>query len=326
MKSYLFLLPLLSLFLISCQSGSETAQVDAPYKALIIDGQNNHTVWPKSTFMMKAYLEETGLFSVDIARTVFTWRGAKWLPHYPLEDGIERQDLEEPIPDPGFTPNFSDYDVVISNFGWKAADWPEDTQRALEDYMSAGGGFITVHAANNSFPEWLEYNKMIGLGGWGGRNEKDGPYVYFNDEGEEIRDMTPGPGGGHGPQHEFQIQIRDKDHPITRGMPEFWMHTQDECYDKLRGPAENMTIIATAYSSPEFKGTDRHEPALMVLNYGEGRIFHTILGHEDYSFEGVGFIVTLQRGAEWAATGEVTQELPDDFPTADNPTHRPFDG
>jgi len=190
--------------------------------------------------------------------------------------------------------------------------------------MSNGGGFITVHAANNSFPNWLEYNKMIGLGGWGGRSEKDGPYVYFNDAGEEIRDMTPGPGGGHGPQHQFQIQIRAKDHPITRGMPELWMHTQDECYDKLRGPAENMTVIATAYSSEDMDGTGRHEPALMVLQYGEGRIFHTILGHEDYSFEGVGFITTLQRGAEWVVTGEVTQELPEDFPTADNPTHRPF--
>ena len=47
----------------------------APVKVLIVDGQNNHDAWPKSTMMMKKYLEATGKFSVDIARTQFTWKG-----------------------------------------------------------------------------------------------------------------------------------------------------------------------------------------------------------------------------------------------------------
>ena len=55
---------------------------------------------------------------------------------------------------------------------------------------------------------------------------------------------------------------------------------------------------------------------LMTIDYGKGRIFHTTLGHIDYSMECVGFITTLQRGTEWAATGKVTQSIPDDFPTA----------
>jgi type 1 glutamine amidotransferase len=118
--------------------------------------------------------------------------------------------------------------------------------------------------------------------------------------------------------------VRELEHPITKGMPEQWLHAQDECYDRLRGPAENMTILATAYSAEEFKGTQRHEPMLMVIDFGEGRIFHTTLGHEDYSFEGVGFIVSLLRGCEWAATGEVTIPIPDDFPTAENATTRKF--
>jgi type 1 glutamine amidotransferase len=84
-----------------------------------------------------------------------------------------------------------------------------------------------------------------------------------------------------------------------------------------------MTILATAYSdpekngppwSPDVKGTDRHEPMLMAINYGKGRVFHTALGHMDYSMECVGFITTFLRGAEWAATGKVTQEIPADFP------------
>lgn len=298
----------------------------AKIRVLIVDGQNNHTVWPKSTAMMRTYLEATGLFEVSVARTQFTWKGEKWLPHYPLADGKPVQNLPEPKSDPDFAPDFSKFDVVISNFGWKAADWPAATQKALEDFVSRGGGFVVVHAANNSFPGWKAYNRMIGLGGWGDRNAKDGPYVYYDKNGKLVRDTSPGPGGGHGPQHQFVVEIRQPEHPITRGMPRRWLHAQDECYDKLRGPAEGMTVLATAYSAPNYKGTDRHEPMLMVIEYGRGRVFHTTLGHEDYSFEGVGFITTFLRGTEWAATGKVTIPVPPDFPSETNSTRRPFAG
>ena len=61
---------------------------------------------------------------------------------------------------------------------------------------------------------------------------------------------------------------------------------------------------------------------LMTLDYGRGRVFHTVLGHADYSINCVGFITTLQRGTEWAATGKVTQEVPKDFPTAEQANSR----
>ena len=73
--------------------------------------------------------------------------------------------------------------------------------------MSGGGGFVSVHAANNSFPEWKAYNEMIGLGGWGGRNEKSGPYLRLR-EGKWTADTTPGRGGSHGKQHEFLMTTR----------------------------------------------------------------------------------------------------------------------
>ncbi len=317
-------IPLLLALLLSAASLAPAA---APkLKILIVDGQNNHTVWPKATAMMKTYFETSGRFDVAVARARFTWKGEKWLPAYALKDGKTYEQTAEPKADPDFAPDFSRYDVVVSNFGWKAAAWPAATQKALEDFVARGGGFVSVHAANNSFPEWPAYNKMIGLGGWGGRNEKSGPYVYYDADGKLVRDTKPGPGGAHGPQHQFVIETRDADHPIMRGLPKRWLHTQDECYDRLRGPAENMTILATAYSSPEFKGTGRHEPALMTIGFGRGRVFHTILGHEDYSFEGVGFIVTLLRGTEWAATGRVTVPVPADFPTEKEATRRAFGG
>src|SRR5688500_12218903 len=93
------------------------APVAAKIKVLIVDGQNNHIVWPKSTAMMKAYFEASGKFEVSLARTQFTWKGEKWLPQFALADGKNYQNVAEPKSDPDFAPDFSKYDVVVSNFG-----------------------------------------------------------------------------------------------------------------------------------------------------------------------------------------------------------------
>ncbi len=60
----------------------------------------------------------------------------------------------------------------------------------------------------------------------------------------------------------------------------------------------------------------------MTIQYGKGRVFHTTLAHAVKQLRSVAFIVTFQRGAEWAATGKVTQTVPDDFPGPDKPSVR----
>jgi uncharacterized protein len=318
------MLRIFSLFIAAMVVSQSVTFAAAPMKALIIDGQNNHGAWPKTTFMMKKYLEDTKLFTVDIARTAFTTNGESLLKEYPLE-GFDSAPTNPARTDPNFKPEFSKYDVVISNFGHGAAPWPESTQTAFESYVKNGGGFVVIHAADNSFGDWPEYNEMIGLGGWGGRNQESGPYVYYNDDGELVRDTSStGRTGNHGSQHSYAIRVRDKSHPITNGMPPEWLHSKDELYDQLRGPAVNMQVLATAYADPKVGGTGRHEPMLVALTYGKGRVFHTPMGHEDYSQECVGFIVSLQRGTEWAATGKVTQKVPSDFPTSDKESSRKF--
>ncbi len=303
---------------------SQAEDASGKIKALIIDGQNNHEQWPKITYILKKKMEATGLFSVDVVRSAYTWNGDEFLDEFAIEGMPDTQALDEPKADPNFSPDFSQYGVIINNFGWNAAPWPEQTQKNFEQYIKKGGGLVVFHAADNSFPKWEAYNQMIGLGGWGDRTEKDGPRVYYNDDDKLVRDDSPGKAGAHGPQSEYQIQVRNGDHPITKGMPATWMHTKDELYNSLRGPAKNMEVLATAYSDPANKGTGHHEPALITLTYGKGRIFHNIMGHADYSVLGTGFLTSLLRGAEWAATGEVTQDIPQDFPTADTSSQREF--
>ena len=100
------------------------------------------------------------------------------------------------------------------------------------------------------------------------------------------------------------------------------MHAADELYSTLRGPAKNLTVLATAFADPATGGDGRDEPMLMTIAYGKGRVFHTTLGHAGVQLKSVAFIVTFQRGAEWAATGKVTQQVPADFPGPDRPSVR----
>ncbi|VGO21510.1 ThuA domain-containing protein [Pontiella sulfatireligans] len=297
---------------------------DAKLKALIMDGQNNHAVWPKATIMMKQMLEDTGLFEVDLVRTKYTWKAGREKAFLDMA-GLPSEDLPKSKTDPDFAPDFKKYDVVVNNLGYNAAPLPEATKKALESYMKNGGGLVVVHAADNCWGDWEEYNKMIGVGGWGGRTEKHGPYVYINEEGKEIRDMSPGKGGTHGKAHEFPITVRAPNHPIMKGLPAQWLTSFDECYAKLRGPAENMTILATGEDLNVAARKGQHQPALMTITYGKGRCFHSILGHDTPAYEGVGFIATFNRGCEWVATGKVTQPVPADFPTADQTSKRAFE-
>ncbi len=328
----------------SKQTSSNNDNNKKKLRALIVDGQNNHGIWPKTTAMMKDYLLQTGIFEVEVARTKFVWQGPhndgdpnlgkekrqQLLSKYPEGGNIEFVETDKPTVDPDFKPDFSKYDVVISNFGWMAAPWPEETQKSFEKFITSGKGLVVVHAADNSFPEWKAFNEMIALGAWGNRNEKDGPYVYYDNNNNVVRDTTAGPAGSHGRQYEFLITIRDNNHPITKQMPSRWLHAPDEMYDRMRGPGKNMTILGTSFSDIEknashfspLKGTNRHEPMMIGVTYGNGRIFHTPLGHTDYSMECVGFITLFQRACEWAASGNVTIPIPADFPTEERSSKR----
>lgn len=290
------LIPIAALFAVGLLCSSTDAA--EKLKLLIVDGQNNHN-WKATTPILQNFLTQSGRFDVVISTSP------------PSKSAAEAWN--------SFRPNFSDFQVVVSNYNGEL--WPEPVQRGLEKFVGDGGGLVIVHAANNAFEQWPDFNKMIGLG-W--RGAGFGDRVTTNDAGEIIR--TPkgeGPGAGHGPQHEFTIRIRDASHPVVKGMPAEWLHAKDELYHGQRGPAADMHLIATAFSDSSKGGTGAHEPMIWWIPYGKGRVFTTVMGHAEYSMKCVGFQSVVARGSEWAATGQVTLPIPESFPTAEKTSSVP---
>jgi type 1 glutamine amidotransferase len=290
--SILFIAPL------ACAAAQSPAHRSTMIRVLLLDGQSAgpYHNWKLTTPVLKAELEETGLFQVTVVTA-------------PPSDG----DFSN------FKPKFSDYQVIVSNYD--ALDWPSDLRTQFEQFVSNGGGLVVVHAADNAFPNWPAYNLMIGIGGWRKRNETAGPMWYFKD-GKVVSDSSPGSAGEHGARLPFQVVTRQPEHPIMKGLPRVWMHAADELYATLRGPGKNMTVLATAHSDAKNKGTDRDEPMVMVMTYGKGRVFHTVMGHDASALSCVGLMTLFQRGTEWAATGKVTQKVPTGFPTANTVSFR----
>lgn len=265
-----------------------------PIKALIISGQNNHN-WKVSHLAIKSILDNSGIFTTEIELT-------------PPAGG----DMSN------FHPQFDKYDVIILDYNGDR--WSAKTDSAFLKYVKKGGGVIVYHAADNAFAGWEEFNRIIALGGWEGRNEKSGPYCYLENEKLKL-DYTPGHGGSHGMQREYAMHCRNPKHSITQGLPDNWMHAKDEMYDSMRGPANIKDLLYSGKADRDTGGSGREEPLVFTVDYEKARIFHIMLGHcgptleENPAMQCTGFQTLLLRGAEWAATGKVTQPSPSDFPT-----------
>lgn len=266
-----------------------------PIKVLIVDGFSNHD-WKQTTLLVKNILENTGMFAV----TVSTATG--------LAD------------DTAWDPGFDQYAVVIqntNNIQNPALRWPRKIELELEDYVRRGGGLYILHSANNAFPSWEEYNKMIGLG-W--RSRETGYALQLDSDDHVIR-IPPGEGEGtnHGDRFDAVIKILTR-HPINQGYPDQWKTASMELYRYARGPAENLTILSAATDSV----TGKRWPVEWVVRYGKGNVYVSSMGHlwkgDTYpvSYRCIGFRTTLIRATEWLATGRVTYPVPGDFPTKEH--------
>ena len=309
-------------------------------RVLIIDGRNNHD-WVRTTAALKETLEAAGGFKVDVSTSPPGLPGkppAKPKDNSPdaakaYEAAVRKHKEAEAAfakaqaPEwEKWRPRFADYQVVVSNYN--GTEWPEAVKQDFVRFTLGGGGVVVVHAANNAFAGWEEYNEMICFG-WRGAtfmervavDDASGRAIAVPADQEKV--TGNGFGSGHGPRHAFVIKGRDADHPIQKGLPGEWLHATDELYHRMRGSPDHAAVVQSAYSEPEQKGTGLHEPMMWWSKFGEGRVVTTSMGHlgvNDPSLDAlhcVGFQTVFARAVEWTATGKVTLAVPAEFPTKD---------
>lgn len=265
---------------------SSVASRAATVKVLIVDGINNHD-WKTATREIATMLRESGGFAVDVSTTP---------PAGAPPDAWA-----------AWRPDFSGHQVVINNFNGGHLDdgvrWPPEVERRFEEYVRSGGGVVIFHAANNAFLHWSAYNDMIGLG-WRDRNFGRG--LAVGDDGRII-EIPQGTGldPGHGPRHDFEIRVREPNHPITRGLPRSWVHPSEQLTHGQHGPAKDLTILT--YAKSEISHQD--EPMDWVRTYGKGRVYVTMLGHTwqnepNPNLQDPIFRKMFVQGVRWAATGQ----------------------
>jgi len=234
----------------------------ANIETLLLTGANNHD-WTRSAPFCRDLLEGSGKFAVTLTED----------PSSALEDAEA----------------LGAYPLIFSDYN--GPEWSEKAKANFEAVVRGGTGLVILHAADNAFPGWVEYEKMVAL--------------LWRE------------GTGHGAFHEFDVTVIDHEHPITRGLDDFRLW--DELYHRLvHMHGVPYHVLATAYSDPETGGSGNDEPMMVVQQYGEGRVYHHVLGHvwpgdpeankgcSMITFENPAFQKSLLRGCEWAATGDVT--------------------
>lgn len=238
--------------------------VPGPKIQALIITGQNGHDWKATTPVLRKLLEDTGRFEVRVTEE---FRGA----------GPE---------------TLAPYDVVVLNYYEQKKPelrWGERADRALLDFVRGGKGLVLYHFSTAAFEGWTEYEQMCG-GNWRPNN------------------------GHHSARHDFTVTVRDPDSPITRGLGPRFPQTNDELYANLKWqPAGTYHVLATAWDDHSLykagekqpipgKGID--QPVLWTVNFGNGRVFATALGHDPAAMKDPGFTTTFTRGAEWAAKGK----------------------
>jgi uncharacterized protein len=256
-------------------------------RLLIISGENSYEHdWTGVNNLLRRQLLETGRFDVRVI-----------------------EDFSSATAD-----TLTPYDVVLINYlgRWNYTDehekrWGPVAEKALFDYVRNGGGAVIYHASfNMGSPSWPEFERLAG------------------------GTMRPFHGSRRSPPNAFMVHVVDRTHPVTRGMREYFWTLMDDMYTNMQWDKDaRIHVLATAHDAaasyaPELagpkyppdlyapeklaqmSGMNADHPQVWTVEYGSGRVFCISLGHGPDTLQYDGVRGLIARGAEWAATGEVT--------------------
>ena len=199
----------------------------------------------------------------------------EWQKTAPALAGVIKKDSRmqvRVVTDPCFleSQEIEAYDVIVLHYmNWERPGPGARARENLTKFVGGGKGLVLVHFACGAFGDWPGFVDIAG--------RVYDPYARPLD-----------------PYGIFRVEITDANHPVTAGMESF--ETPDELYTCLKGETP-VHILATAKS----KVDGRDYPMAFVLEYGKGRVFHCVLGHDVKAISNPNAAELFRRGCAWAA-------------------------
>jgi len=232
------------------------AQKKAPDGAkvlLLSGGQRQHHGYREQAFYLSAALEDTGRYEVT-----------------QTEDAALLE-----------TPALAKYDLVIGLSDRRDPEFKmtKGQQQALFAYVKGGGGYVSIHGADNAPADWEpEWKPMLGA-----------VFSHF------------GLPDGKTKKGEFTVRIVDPSSPVAEGLTEFQL--KDELYYHLQIEPDVKPLAVVAFEGQDW-------PVAWTRTYGEGRVFHTVFGHRDFGpgkddpLQNPDFGRLVLQGIDWVAANK----------------------
>jgi type 1 glutamine amidotransferase len=149
---------------------------------------------------------------------------------------------------------------------------PEE-EKALQDYIHNGGGYVGIHAATDCEYNWAWYGGLAG--------------AYFK---------------SHPKQQSAKLNVINKNHLSTKNLPDVWERF-DEWYNfKNLNPDCTALIKIDEHSYTGGENGDNH-PMAWYHAYEGGRAFYTALGHTDESYSDPKYLDHILGGIKYAMGG-----------------------
>lgn len=151
------------------------------------------------------------------------------------------------------SPGMAKYDVLIVHVDRRDPEFKftEDQQKALLEFVRSGKGYVSIHGADNAAPDWLpEWRDMLG-----------GVFSHIG-----LPDSKTKKG-------DFVVKIAQSDHPVTQGLSDFTLKDELYYHLQMKRPIEPLAVV---------EADGALWPVAWVLDYGKGRVFHTVFGHRDF--------------------------------------------
>jgi len=221
----------------------------APKKVLVVTTTTGfrHSSIPTAEKILAQLAQQSGAFTVEYARVEPSdaqFKGADGKPDGAKVNEAIKQVLAEKM-SPAALKN---YDAVI--FANTTGDLPLPDKDAFIDWVKAGGGFVGMHSASDTFHHFAPYLDMVGA---------------------EFK------------THEQQVEVdpinQDSQCPACRHLPATWK-VYDEIYQFKNFDRAKVHGLLTLDKHPNNK-TPGDYPISWCKEYGKGRVFYTALGHRE---------------------------------------------